>query len=653
MFGNTNRRDVLRLVGSGIGSGIASVGTALGTAAGQDDGQRTFVLGVNEIPPSAPFLVHTYTDYRAAPPAWLAMDTPLTITPEFEPLSLLVDIDTDDGQVYELELRDGLEWSDPYGRVTAEDVVYYIREIHQAEDNWTQSESHNAWTGIEVEALSDRTVELRLPEIEPDFWPFSRNRFMPKELIEPYVDERDLEGLLTDREVRTVSYAGNLGPYRIEHVDDSTVVAVRNEHYYARGATDLPSEWRGAPYFDRFEVHRIDDRDSRLDALAAGELTAAPIVWGNDQAPPRIENLREDEGVNVVEHPEDFVSFLAYNQRTNGWDPLRQRDVRRALGHAIDKEAILVDVFRDLGEVVHTPQASWSPWHPDDLTEFGVEDRYDHDLARDLLADALSPEYGYDEDGRLRDSNGEVVTLTLVATGTLRSDGRAARLTTEYDAIGINLEIEYVDFPTLINHYATNEWIGDGDPPWWAGPMNAGPAEQTASRRDWDLMHGIAFNTYPHAPARAETFWHERAPNNFMGYRPEQNLGTDWEAVRGTLDREKRQELLADVFQTLNEDQPANFILVADKATGYRANIAGPEDEYNHIWDRPTWRSGPGRGREDPPGQDETPPGRGGSPPSRSGSPPGHGGSPPGRDDSVPRSEVIEDDEGVPAVIRL
>jgi len=68
----------------------------------------------------------------------LTMDGAYGVTADVEVSPFWMDLEQadDEGRVYEAALREGLEWSDPYGSMAAEDWVYHIKNIHQGENNW-------------------------------------------------------------------------------------------------------------------------------------------------------------------------------------------------------------------------------------------------------------------------------------------------------------------------------------------------------------------------------------------------------------------------------------------------------------------------------------------------------------------------------------
>jgi len=201
-------------------------------------------------------------------------------------------------------------------------------------------------------------------------------------------------------------------------------------------------------------------------------------------------------------------------------------------------------------------------------------------------------------DSDLVGPEGEQVTLTLVYTeGSDFVATTAEFIGQELEGLGLAVELETVTFDQLLQQYVQNRYTGDGEPEWSAGPNNAGPREETASAEQWDLMFGIRFNTYPRTPASVEAFWTERAPTNYYGYAPEADLASMFQEFRTTPDTARREEIIAEVFGILSEDQPVNFLSMRDDISGYRSKVVGPEEAFGANWDSTTWYFDEGSGR--------------------------------------------------------
>jgi ABC-type transport system substrate-binding protein len=182
------------------------------------------------------------------------------------------------------------------------------------------------------------------------------------------------------------------------------------------------------------------------------------------------------------------------------------------------------------------------------------------------------------------------VSLTFVHPG---EPGLTASLASfvarEFDRVGIDVERERVDYGELLSEYLATEWIDEGEPSWEAGEFNAGPREGSASLTDWDLLCGVALDAYPQAPTATDRFWLERGDMNFSGYVPDVQLTALYAEARAATSDAERNDRLDAVFDALNEEQPANFLVARRTPIGYRDEISGPREAIDHDWDRQTW----------------------------------------------------------------
>jgi len=597
-----NRRGLLKTLGLGA-AGVAGLGTAGSVGAQEtDDSEREvqgdYVVGDSTDAETLNFI--QISDVPSANRVALALDGAYALTPppNSEVFPLWCDISTEDDQTYEVELRDGLEWGGGYGQMTAEDWVYMITEVFQAEDNWAGFSNQSDWIRqdefVPVEQTGELTFEIRLPEVDPAFplKPIMWGEFcMPRGLLEQYVPDKDIEGLQQDEEIQTLAYSGNLGPYDFERWDrEAEFVATRNDDYYMRNATDIPEgfdaeAWQGAPYFDSWTYQVIPEESTRLSALRTGELTQTSIPEN------QVSQFEGEDGLYVNVAPQPFNSLLIYNQRANGWEPFRSTEVRRALSYALDKEAVVENILRGYGNVAHTFQPQFSRWYDDsEVVETGVGDSYDPEEARSRLEEALGgTQYVYDGD-RVVGPDGNQVTLKLVwPVGTQTTRTTVELIQQEYDRIGLNVELEGVQFNTLLEKYAQNTYRGEGEPEYNAGPFNAGPRDEAYSEEQWDMQYGIIFNTYPRTPSSTRAFWTRTSSTNYYGYVPEPDMASLYDQASTATDEDERQELYARIFGVLSEEQPCNFMAMSVDIDGFQEDVEGPEEVFDFEWNSNTW----------------------------------------------------------------
>ncbi|WP_248896566.1 ABC transporter substrate-binding protein [Haloplanus halobius] len=596
--GVTERRDVLKLFGAAGVAGLAGCSSGGSEESGGRSVQGTYVSATSVDAQSLNWL--TIADSTSGAYVTDTLDGAWAIKPEREIFPLWADYSTDDGRVYEIELRENLEWGAGYGQMTAEDWVYMIRNVFQAEENWSGYPDAGAWfrtnpdTGeqepIPIERTGTRTFEIRLFEVDPSF-PFKpvlwRQQCVPKGILEKYVPDQDGEGLQQDEELNTLAYTGNLGPYTYEQWDRSAqYVVTRNEDYYLRDVDGVPERFREAPYFDQQTTRVISEESTRLGALESGEVDSVGVP------PDKAERFENLQTVTLNVTPQPYLRLLVYNMRANGWQPFRSKAVRRALAFAVDKETITENIYRGYANVAQTMQPEWSDWYDDSrVEEFGVGDRYGPEPTRSRLADALSDTaYAYEGD-RLVDGDGEQVTLSLYYDSGQPTEGTIAEFVAQEfgENAGIAVQPEAVSTSTFQSNYVETSAPAGTDPEWTAGMFNGGPRDVATSAEPWDMSLNLQFNTYPFTPASSKGFFEERGGINFYGYYPEADIAGLYEQASSTTDEGRRRELFGEAFGLISEEQPFGFLAMPSSVTGFADDVRGYDEEFNTVWDAQTW----------------------------------------------------------------
>ncbi|WP_459839720.1 ABC transporter substrate-binding protein, partial [Halolamina litorea] len=404
--------------GTGSPSETETDGDALGTATEQSTppAELPEVTGTYNTVLSSP--VDTLNPlYNNANSAGTIISYALEMGYGFQPgnrqLPQLYELTTEDGgKTWTGKVRENLQFSEPYGQVTAEDFVYQVQELHQAD--WASTASSSRWPAeVTIEQTSEFEFEITLPSAnllypqtyEPLLYP------IPKGLLEPYVAEEDDQGLQQDEELLNLEFTGNLGAYTLEEWNRSSgMTFTRNEDYYLRDATDQNALFEEAPYFEGLEVTIVQEQASRLAALETGETDTASVP------PERVERFDGLDNVDVKVVPQPYNEVCVYNMRENGWNAgpgnlFREKKFRQGLGCAVDKRTLVEGVFRDYANVEYTWQPRWSQWYPSeaDMMEFGTGDLYGAEAAQSRIEEAIDNveyDYSYDSNGRLLNPSG-------------------------------------------------------------------------------------------------------------------------------------------------------------------------------------------------------------------------------------------------------
>jgi peptide/nickel transport system substrate-binding protein len=177
----------------------------------------------------------------------------------------------------------------------------------------------------------------------------------------------------------------------------------------------------------------------------------------NDLSPDVIWELRSDGRLGIATAPGTDYAYVGLNLR----DPvLGKEDVRRAIGLAIDREAIVKHLRRGFATVAVgvIPPMSWA--FEGDVFDF----RYDPDEARRLLDRAGFP----DPDG---DGPAPRLRLSLKTSTSEIYRVQAAAIQHDLARVGIAVDVRSSEFQTLFTDVVrgnfqlyTLQWVGVTDP---------------------------------------------------------------------------------------------------------------------------------------------------------------------------------------------
>ena len=313
-------------------------------------------------------------------------------------------VETTDSQTYVVHLRRGVRFHDGH-ELTARDVVYTFSLFL---DPAFISPMKGAFTSMAaVRALDDYSVAFDLKAPVPSF---PVTNLVPIPILPDGADEG------------TLARAPNgTGPYRfVSYATDDKVELRAFDDY-----------WDGAPRNAGVIFKVIPDDTMRGLELRKG--TADVVV--NDMPPDIVHQMEQTGDFSIVRSPGLDFSYLGFNMR----DPaVGDRRVRQAIGYAIDRDAIVKYLRRDLARPATgmLPPQAWA-YEPDIFTF-----TYDPEKAKQLLDDA-----GY----RDPDGDGPMARLRLSLKVSTNEEVRLQSTVIQQDLrrVGIDLDVRSYEFATV------------------------------------------------------------------------------------------------------------------------------------------------------------------------------------------------------------
>lgn len=209
------------------------------------------------------------------------------------------------------------------------------------------------------------------------------------------------------------------GPYMLEEwVPGDRIVLAKNPDY------NWGPEWmsnRGPALIDKVILRTIPEETARLMELKTGGVHIIRNI------PPTLyEQIKDHEEITVVRGSATRLGYLAY---ATDKEPFNDVLVRRAINHAVDRDAIVQYVFRGLAQPTYgyLPPALTSEYYA------GSESagyKYDPVRAKELLAEAGYPD-GF--------------SATLSADNSTESARLAEVFQSQLEAVGIDVQINLMD----------------------------------------------------------------------------------------------------------------------------------------------------------------------------------------------------------------
>jgi len=463
--------------------------------------KTTIVVGLQAEPVTLdPHQVTDYNTGRAVDPMFERLVRFKDESTELEPgLAEKWDISAD-ALTYRFSLRSGVTFHDGT-KLDADAVVFSIlRQIdpnHPYHDTGDFAYAEFTFGKVQsVQAVDPQTVEIVLKE---PYAPFLANVAIHAASI---VSPAAVQKFGRDFSKNPVG----TGPFKfVEWKPGVEVILERN-----------PNWWGGQPQVERLIFRPIIEDRARLTEFEAGSIDFIVNIPPDD-----LPRLKQSPDVTVLEQPGMHVWYLVFNCRK---EPFNSKEVRQAVNHAINKEAIVNELLKGTGVLAKGPLPPVVWGYTDDVKHYD----YNPEKAKQLLAQAGYP-------------NGFKVTFWVPESGSGMQQPKAMAVAIQADlrAVGIETEIQTFEWGTYLDKVLGNpdelpelfemSWIGDnGDP-------------------DNFLYILLSGDAWP--------------PNGFnMGYYRNEQVDELLRQAQRITDRAQREQLYQQALKLLVEDAPWAWI---------------------------------------------------------------------------------------------
>ncbi|KGA96009.1 ABC transporter substrate-binding protein [Alkalihalobacillus alcalophilus ATCC 27647 = CGMCC 1.3604] len=304
------------------------------------------------------------------------------------------------------------------------------------------------------------------------------------------------------------------GPYKFDsRVSQSKIELSRFEDY-----------WDELPAFEKVEIRPFADSNVRVTNLVSGDLDMLNKIAFKD-----IEILSNDPNITLLE--QDGIGFQGIHLNTTV-EPFTQKEVRKAINLAIDREAITNVVFHGgaIPSVSPFPPISWA------APEF-EQPNANVEEAKKLLEEA-----GVSD-----------VSFTLKINPRPEEEQMAQMIQQMLSEIGMTMNIEMVEFGTMLDQLESGDF--------------------QAVRLGWSGRIDPDGNAY--------RFFYSNASNNYSNFaNPTMDKLLD--EARTTVDVEARKEIYEEISDLLWEESPYVFVYHEQDYKAMKNYVKG----FRHIADQ-------------------------------------------------------------------
>ncbi len=433
---------------------------------------------------------------------------------------------SDDGLAITFYLRKGVRWQDgtPF---TARDVEFGFNTIRNPDTLTAYAEDYLQVETFEV--LDDHTFRVTYDKpFAPALASWSNLVVLPLHV---------LEGKNINDATDFARNPVGLGHYKMgEWIAQKSITLEVNKDYY-----------RTRPYIDRIVTRIIPDTQTQFLELKSGGLDfmgLTPLQYSRQTS-----NAAFEQAFDKYQYITNSYTYLGYNIES----PLfRDKRVRRALTHAINKQEIVDAVLLGLGEPANSPYKPGTYWVNENLEPLA----FDPAKARALLSEA-----GWtDSDGDgLLDKDGKSFSFEIITNqGNDLREKTATIIQRRLKEIGIDVKVRIIEWSAFINNFI--------------------------DKRDFEaVVLGWSLNLDPDQ----YDIWHSTKTKekqfNFVSY---DNAEVDdlLEKGRRTFDQDERKKYYDRFQEILNDEQPYTFLYVGYALPAISKRFQGIESAPAGLW---------------------------------------------------------------------
>lgn len=295
-----------------------------------------------------------------------------------------------------------------------------------------------------IETPDDRTIVIHWSDLYSEAYAiqYTHVRAFPRHLLQDAFNAGDMKAF-ANHPFWNKNFVG-AGPYRVVEWDAGNRMELEAFKDFALGR----------PKIDRMTVRVVNDSNTNLAAVLAGEVDLCMRSIISFDGAMILRNGWEKEGKGKVLISPASWTWLSLS-RDNPW--FNDVRVRRALLHAIDREAMAQNMFSGEGLVSHFPLSRIRKSFKKALATATIY-KYNAERAKQLLAEAG---WKPGPDGVLVNEKGERMEFEFRCQAARRDHEQAQAIISDYwKKIGVRTNIKNLPSRLLNSAENLNRWPG-------------------------------------------------------------------------------------------------------------------------------------------------------------------------------------------------
>ena len=362
-------------------------------------------------------------------------------------------------------LRKDLKWSDGEP-LTADDVVFSFNQLYFNEEIPTSAKDSlrigQSQELPKVKKLNNLQVEFTLPEPFAPFFSSVGQEILPEHILRKTIENRNQDGNL----IFLSTWAVDTPPSEIvassayklkEYTTNQRIIFEANPYYWKTGA-----DGETLPHIQKVIWEIVESQDTSLLQFRSGGLDSIGV------SPEYFSLLKkeEDRGDYTIynggaQYGTVYISFNLNKGSRNDKplvDPIKSKwfnnvKFRQAVAYGIDRQRMINNIFRGLGEPQTSPISVQSPFYYDALQGYD----YNPEKAKKLLTSAG---FTYNAQGQLFDRDGNRVSFVLnTNAGNKTRESMGSQIKEDLRKIGIQVDFKPLAFNVLVDNLSNSlEW---------------------------------------------------------------------------------------------------------------------------------------------------------------------------------------------------